>query len=237
MDILGVKLHSAMEQPIDLNEILGGLPCEQQKKIRRFRRFPDQLRSLCGELLIQSYAVEHWKLPPNKLDRQTNHFGKPEFVHYPTHHYNISHSGAWVVAAFDRHPVGIDIEELNDVDLTLADRFFTSNEAELVHSQADLEQKQMFYTLWTLKESYVKAKGAGLSIPLDSFEFGITHQGEVTFSSTNEGNEEAWSFRSYAIDPDYSLAVCSRTEQIPESIDFITLDQLLADHSILRSKS
>ncbi|OMC69256.1 hypothetical protein BK126_11050 [Paenibacillus sp. FSL H7-0326] len=226
-----------MEQPIDLNEIVGALPCEQQKKIRRFRRYADQLRSLCGELLIQSYAVEHWNLSPNQLDRQINRFGKPEFVHYPTHHYNISHSGAWVVAAFDRHPVGIDIEEINDVDLTLADRFFTRNEAELVHNQVNLEQKHIFYSLWTLKESYVKAKGAGLSIPLDSFEFDITHQGEITFSSSNEGNEEAWSFRSYAIDPDYSLAVCSRSGHVPESIDFMTLDQLLAGHSILRSKS
>lgn len=236
MDILGVRLHTAIEQPIDVNQCIEALPFDQQMKIRRFRRYADQLRSLCGELLIQSYAVEHWKLPRNKMDRQTNRFGKPEFVHYPMYHYNISHSGSWVVAAFDQRPVGIDIEEINDVDLSLADRFFTRNEGELLRNQAASEQKQLFYKLWTLKESYVKANGAGLSIPLDSFEFRIAIPGEITFSSLHEVVEENWSFRSYDIDPDYSLAVCSRSGNAPESIELIDLHQLLAGHTVLRGK-
>lgn len=64
--------------------------------------------------------------------------------------------------------VGCDIEKNADAPLEVADRFFYSKEAEYIKTEDD--KNRAFFTLWTLKESYMKMTGRGMSLPLDSFE-------------------------------------------------------------------
>lgn len=64
--------------------------------------------------------------------------------------------------------VGCDIEKIVDAPLEIADCFFNSPEAEYIAASQD--KNRAFFKLWTLKESYMKMTGRGMSIPLDSFE-------------------------------------------------------------------
>ncbi|MCM3783797.1 4'-phosphopantetheinyl transferase superfamily protein [Neobacillus mesonae] len=227
MDVVAVRLHSAIEQPMDLTRYIELLAPEQQNKIKRFRRYPDQLRSLCGELLVRSYAAAEWKLAAGDLDRQMNPYGKPEFKRFPQYQYNITHSGCWVAAIFDGQFVGIDVEEIADIELSIADRFFTDNEAKWLQSLDKTEQKKAFYELWTLKESYVKAVGSGLSLPLNSFEFMVSEQGNLEFFSTEQGNS-LWHFKQYAVDTEYALAACARSSHLPDAIEIWSWNELLS---------
>lgn len=95
--------------------------------------------------------------------------GKPVFPGDSGVHFNISHSGGYVVLAFGKAPLGVDIECVKRADLKVAKRFFAKEEYECLAETQETEQGDVFYKIWTGKEAVVKASGAGLSVPLDSF--------------------------------------------------------------------
>ena len=82
--------------------------------------------------------------------------------------FNITHSGAYVVGVQSDCEVGCDIEKIDAVPLEIAEHYFRPTECEYIKSAKD--KNRAFFTLWTLKECYMKMTGRGLSIPLDSFE-------------------------------------------------------------------
>ncbi|WP_442601597.1 4'-phosphopantetheinyl transferase family protein [Paenibacillus sp. KN14-4R] len=224
MNILAVNLHSTYPNKRDWEALISFMEPDVQVKIRKFYKPEDQLRTLCGELLFRSYAMERWNLAPTELIRTVNDFGKPQLAHYPSYHYNISHSGDWVVAAFDTKVVGIDIEAIAPIELSIADRFFTASEVIMLRNQKDENQTPFFYKLWTLKESYIKAEGKGISIPLDSFSFQIhDHKVEMYLSGRQDTR---WSFCQYHLDPGYALSVCGLSPVFPEKMELVSWNDL-----------
>lgn len=232
MDIWSVHLRSILDSGKDWMRIIPLMSSQLQAKIQKFRQPEDQLRTLCGELLLQRYASEQWEIPFSALVKKYNAYGKPELAEYPSCHYNISHSGDWVVAAFDNQPVGIDIETAMPIEMSIAERFFSPSEVSLLQEQNEEQKQSLFYTLWTLKESYIKAEGAGLSIPLDSFSFKFNKNNQVEFLLSGKSNTN-WYFKQYTIDPDYALAVCGCEPDFPEQIETIRWETLI---SIIKKK-
>lgn len=228
MDIWSVHLRPIFDSGKDWMRIIPLMNSQLQAKIQKFRQPEDQLRTLCGELLLQAYALEQWGIPPSSLVKTYNAYNKPELAEYPSCHYNISHSGDWVVAAFDNKPVGIDIETTaNPMDISIAERFFSPPEVSLLREQNEEQQQSLFYDLWTLKESYIKAEGAGLSIPLDSFSFEFHEHQKVEFYCSGKP-DSSWYFKQYMIDPRYALAVCGRESDFPEQVEAVRWDKLIS---------
>jgi 4'-phosphopantetheinyl transferase len=66
----------------------------------------------------------------------------------------------------------VDIEQVRDnIEMTeLVDRFFSAGEKEAWHSLLESQRKEAFFNAWTRKEAFTKATGAGLAMPLDSFD-------------------------------------------------------------------
>lgn len=81
--------------------------------------------------------------------------------------FSLSHSGGWCAAAICDAPVGVDVQRLVPFNPALAKRFFTADEQEYIASQSDRDMA--FTRIWGMKESYIKALGLGLSMPLNSF--------------------------------------------------------------------
>ncbi|WP_081751260.1 4'-phosphopantetheinyl transferase family protein [Paenibacillus sp. FSL R7-277] len=86
------------------------------------------------------------------------------------------------------------------------------------------EKIQYFYDLWTLKESYIKAYGQGLTIPLNLVSFSVNGN-DILFE--NRHSPERYYFRQYQVHPQYKLAVCSLSEDFPPKFIIWGLDQLL----------
>lgn len=97
----------------------------------------------------------------------------------------------------DGLPIGVDVERLcRRTDLALADRYFASSEADWVFQQPEAEQLRAFLRVWTLKESFIKAIGTGLSTPLDAFAFQRidSQRPVVEFLDPSLGRAEDWRF-------------------------------------------
>jgi 4'-phosphopantetheinyl transferase len=150
--------------------------------------------------------------------------GKPFIVGLPNFYYNLSHSGEWVVCATDRAPIGIDIEMVRPVNIDLARLYFSTAEYRSLIGKTEPEKNRLFFDLWTLKESYIKAKGGGLTIPLDSFTI-YSEQGRIRVLS-QDGPEEVF-FKRYELGLSYRVSVCACNDDFSVGIALVDLDDLL----------
>ena len=145
---------------------------------------------------LESYLG--YKPSPEILGGETRtHEGKPYFQDYPDFHYNISHSGKYVVCGVicggkDPQPIGIDIQEIPtnpEKVLKIADHFFSDEEKEslraLVRGGDSSSALLLFCRYWTARESYMKLTGRGLAEPFNSFRPDLDHGRIRTTKSAN----------------------------------------------------
>ncbi|MFC1770806.1 4'-phosphopantetheinyl transferase family protein [Candidatus Margulisiibacteriota bacterium] len=166
-------------------------------------------RHLIGEILTKYIFTQKLGLISNELALITNEHGKPKLKNFPDIHFNLSHSGIWVAITIHDHPVGIDVEHIRPLSSAskIAKRFFSPLEQNYLNNIAQDQYLGSFFKLWTLKESYIKAIGKGLSYSLSSFNIDITDQ--ETVKLIDPKNNKAWNFQSFDLKHSYSLAVCS----------------------------
>jgi 4'-phosphopantetheinyl transferase len=141
---------------------------------------PDQY--LVSRALCRTVLSHYAEVPSGAWVFDTNSYGKPH-VTQPVWardlKFNISHTDGIVACAVSRNfELGLDIENTQrDLDHWIVARAaFAPSEVVAMRSMPKHQQRQYFYTVWTLKEAYIKAKGKGLLLPLDSFWFDL-HDG------------------------------------------------------------
>lgn len=222
IEIFAVNLDVTLEKN-KFDRLMSYISTEKRERISRFYRSEDAQRSLIGDVLIRYLLCQRLKIKNRKLIFGVNVYGKPFLKNYNGIQYNISHSGKWVACTVDNRPVGIDVEQIKSIDLRIAERFFSKQEFEELMCKNIIEIEACFYDLWTLKESYIKAVGKGLSIPLDSFTIQI-EEGNITVCSKYESDD--YYFRQYSIDKDYKIAVCSSKNEFPRDVKFIDINEL-----------
>ncbi len=161
MKLYRINIHN-FEDPLQNKRLLELVGTERRKKVIRYRMPDDRKRSLAAGLIIRKILNENG-LSEDSLKYSEN--GKPLADNL---FFNISHAGDYVVGVSSDREVGCDIEKIVDAPLEVTDRFFHLKEAEYIKSAED--KNRAFFTLWTLKESYMKMTGRGMNLPLDSFE-------------------------------------------------------------------
>ncbi len=210
--------------PSLFNKFISFVSIERREKINKFMRKEDADRSLVADILVRHALIENMKIKNEDISFDYNTYGKPYFAHNPPIYFNLSHSGNWVVCAISEHEVGIDVEKIVEIDLDIAKSFFAKKEySDLMEKDAS-KKKEYFYVLWTLKESYIKARGRGLSLDLRSFSISVNDNNIILEAQNDCGN---YSFKQYSIDKNYKLSVCTLNDVFPDEIIFKTLDNLL----------
>lgn len=175
MKLYRINIHN-FEDPLQDQRLLELVGTERRKKVIRYRMSDDRKRSLAAGLIIQKILNGNG-LSEDSLKYSEN--GKPFADNL---FFNVSHAGDYVVGVSSDREVGCDIEKIVDAPLGVSDRFFHLKEAEYIRSAED--KNRAFFTLWTLKESYMKMTGRGMSLPLDSFEVVPTAEGFVLGKSS-----------------------------------------------------
>jgi 4'-phosphopantetheinyl transferase len=133
---------------------------------------------------------------PAELRFAVGEHGRPELLDAPVR-FNLSHTRGWAVLAVSGGAdVGVDVEEVRaDRELiAVADRFFSPSETAELRALLAPRQPDRFFDYWTLKESYIKARGLGLSLPLDQFSFHLGDRPRISFSEKLADDPDAWQF-------------------------------------------
>lgn len=164
----------------------------------------------CWSMVCEVLAVPCFRWCPGT---ETVHlvrgaYGKPELSGGTGVHFNLSHAGDYAAAVFDDGAVGIDVERARRVNVNVMQRQFTAAENAYLRSKPDA-----FLRLWTRKESYCKAVGEGLHLPLSSFDV-LEDQvaGREASDTETVGREaDAGDFYLYteAFAKDYVLSFCT----------------------------
>ncbi len=200
----------------EMQKLLTVITEENRQRVLKFRRKEDKLRTLFGELLVRYVIAGISGMSMEKIIICRDEMHKPYLPEIPLC-FNISHSGDYVFCAVSSQRVGVDIEEITEVDTETVSRFFTEEEQLFLKGQPENERKKAFFSLWTVKESYVKLLGKGMYIPFDSFSVSLK-SGEIT-------SESHAYFKQYEISG-YECAVCSEENVFPKTINIISASQL-----------
>ena len=109
--------------------------------------------------------------------------------------------------------LGVDVENVRarQVSIDIADHFFAPQEVEALNLVPRHEQQFRFFEYWTFKESYIKARGMGLSLPLDKFSFHYRDDRAVHIAIHPELADDAarWQFWQFRPTPEYLVAICA----------------------------
>ncbi|RCX13841.1 4'-phosphopantetheinyl transferase [Anaerobacterium chartisolvens] len=196
---------------------------EKKQRIGRFYHFADAQRALLGDLLARHAICSRAGIKNSSIAFSANEYGKPELKGDRSLQFNISHSDNWVVCAIGDSPVGVDVETVKPIDFKLAERFFSQDEYYALANQQQSDKLDYFYKLWTLKESYIKAEGKGLSISLSSFSMHINEEGITAYSGCER---KGYFFDQYYLDKSHIFAICTfkndRHEKNNFNIDLFT---------------
>jgi len=162
-------------------------------------------------------------IPPESLVFEENRYGKPYIKPGSTNipiKFNLSHAkGLTACAVILNKEIGIDVEDsTRKINLNIADRFFSRQESEYIQNMHEHKKKETFFDFWTLKESYIKAKGRGLSIPLAKFSFKINdNKTSIHFDESFNDNSNNYIFFRFPLLKRFKAAI---TIQASENLKF-----------------
>lgn len=127
--------------------------------------------------------------------------------------FNLSHSGDYIVCAVSDREVGVDIERKGKVRMEVARRFFHPSEVCLLDKVQEEEREELFFCYWSVKESFLKYTGSGLSSPLSGFE--VCFENERICLKKEHSRIPVY-VRECLIDQEYKCFVCSELPEVPE---------------------
>ena len=171
----------------------------------------DRRRFIIRRGLLRRILSGYLGQSPSKISFSYNSYGKPALASIsgkPTLYFNMSHSCGLAIYAITRsQEVGVDIERIRPSENAedIVKRFFSSREKAEFSTLPERIKKQAFFTCWTRKEAYIKARGEGLSHPLDQFSVSLI-PGEPArlLSCHNDSCEtERWDLRELTVNARY----------------------------------
>lgn len=191
----------------------------EQLRYRRYR-FPQHAELyLVSHVLLRTSLSRYAGCAPRDWRFEFGAHGKPELVpvlNPEKLRFNLSHTTGLAACGVTRdRRIGVDVESLDrsNATLAIAKRYFSNQEYEQLSRLPPEQQHVRFLELWTLKEAYVKARGGGLSIALDSFSFvplaneRATTTWQVAFHTDDHGAADRWQFASLRPTAGHLLAV------------------------------
>jgi 4'-phosphopantetheinyl transferase len=221
---------------------------DERKAQGRFYFPRDRLRYLLTRALVRTTLSFYAPISPKQWAFSTNPFGRPTISNpHPLAaqlSFNISHTHSMVALGVTcGRALGVDVENAcaREPSMEIADRFFAPDEARSLAALPRNQRQTRFLEYWTFKESYIKARGMGLSIPLDKFSFRYPHDRGVAIEIDPDLKDYAtrWQFWQFRPRTEYLLAVCAeRVDMRPSRIVINKImplvDKELMDLSVLR---
>lgn len=184
------------------------LSAERKNKIERLARPEDRRLSLGAGLLLQQ-VLKKYGIENQSISYGEN--GKPQMEDV---YFNLSHSHHMVACAISDKPVGCDIEKVRDIKENVATRFFSEQEITYIEEAED--EKDMFFRLWTIKESYMKMTGDGLKLGLQNVQVVVNDEIHILY----KGEIQSCTVKEYEL-AEYKISVCGEEEKFRDILEWI----------------
>jgi 4'-phosphopantetheinyl transferase len=201
-----------------LQSLRNALSEKEQHKIERFR-FADGRKSyLVSRWLVRQVLSKYVDIAPADWVFIANPYGRPSIVVTDAAMsglvFNLSHTpGLIVLGVTWNRNLGVDVENVSArrINMAIIRHCFSPTEVSDLSGIHSEHLQERLFEYWTLKKSYVKARGRGLSIPLDRISFSFPRESVLRFAVKPDLGDEAnrWCFWQYRPTSRYLLTVCT----------------------------
>lgn len=191
------------------------LSSDERAKAARFVFERDRNRFVVARAFLRAILGRYLDCAPSELQFSYADYGKP-FLAGPYAHmnlnFNLAHSATMALYGITLgRAIGVDLEQIRpEIDIEeIASRFFSAKEASSLLSIPANDRGGAFFDCWTRKEAFIKAKGAGLSLPLDQFDVTLSPGEPASLLETrwNQDESSRWSLRAIDVGTGYAAAV------------------------------
>lgn len=188
---------------------------DERSRAEKFHFQKDRERFIIARGILREIIGRYLQQPPARLRFDYSEYGKPALAgseDAESFRFNISHSHELALYAFTRdREIGLDVERI-DEDVAceqIAERFFSEREVLMLRALPVYQRREAFFNCWTRKEAYIKARGEGLSLPLDRFDVSLAPGEPAALLSVRDGSEESrrWSLQELKPEARYAAAV------------------------------
>jgi 4'-phosphopantetheinyl transferase len=188
---------------------------QERVRYKRYRFEKDRMLHLIARALVRTTLSRYADVEPTQWRFTANQYGRPEIAagqEIAPLRFNLAHTEGFVVCGVTlERDVGVDVENHERVAKTaeISKRFFSTLEYTDLLRLPPEQQRERFFHYWTLKESFVKAHGQGLSLPLGRFSFHLSGSQvlRVSFDPHLEDDPDQWQFWLIRPGPRHSIAV------------------------------
>lgn len=216
--------HSWTPSVDDICLALSSVQQVEKDRIVKYAFFKDAAATLAGRLLIRKFVSGVTGLSWDEFVLLRDEREKPCYPGLPNVSFNVSHQGAYTVLAGETGgaKIGVDVMEMKYTGGKPLQEFFrvmyrqlTDREWQTVkESSQETIQERTFFRIWTLKESYIKATGTGMNVPLRSIEFkihskleGVGNYVQDTEIFVDGMKQPDWRFQEVLLKENYCVAV------------------------------
>ena len=200
--------------PADLLELRSILSPDERARADRFRAAGDRARFVAARGALRRILARYTGEQPEDLRFSYAAWGKPRLepgAGAQRIEFNVSHSGQLAVYAIaEGRRLGVDVERIVPVtgnDERLSRSWLSEQELVELSAMDDSARTRRFYSLWTRKEAYLKARGEGLSLDPDRVRIPSDPIGGSFESAFESGAAARWSLRELEAGPDYAAAL------------------------------
>lgn len=218
-----IHLWLSLDREITQPELLAAyqrlLTPEERQQAQRFHFARDRHQYLITRALVRSVLAHYATVAAADWRFQAGQHGRPQILNPQGSDltFNISHTAGLIALAVTRRgELGVDVENIIDRSppLEISRRYFSVTETSDLHTLPQALQAERFFHYWTLKESYIKARSMGLSLPLEQFSFRFPGANGICLGFSDELSRddlpENWHFWLLQPGPEYVLALCAR---------------------------
>jgi len=204
-----------VNEPALLRHCYAALGREERAQAQRLRSTHNRHAYVVAHALTRRVLSLYAAADPVAWVFKVSHYGKPEVAAprgVPPLRFNLSHTRGMAACAVTlERDIGVDVEdESRSVNvLDLAAGFFAPLELAALRAEGSTARQARFFEYWTLKECYIKARGFGLSLPIDAFWFDVSAAREITISIDPRLGDDprGWQFHLFRPTRRHLLAV------------------------------
>jgi 4'-phosphopantetheinyl transferase len=202
-------------EPFRIQSLRQLLPPDEQSRADRFYFAKDREHFIAAHGLLRVILAFYLHMEPERLHFCYSPYGKPALTSILGQNalsFNMSHSHGLALYGFTRgRKIGIDLEYIytDIVCEDIAERFFSPVEKAVLRALPPEIRHEAFFNCWTRKEAYVKARGQGLSFPLNKFDVSLAPGEPAKLLNVEEEPREVsrWLLRELEPGPNYTAAL------------------------------